>query len=95
MKKSYNQVNLVVRLMKNDAAHVLLDQGLYGEYEQAEGKDPTITCITDPAILAHEMAHFMESLFGLPASLELPEKMEDCVRGVWRAHCKSEAGHNG
>lgn len=92
--KRYDEIILRIRVVKNEFLSSLLDNGVLGQYEQGEAKGPVITCMADPAVLAHELGHFLESLYSFPASCNLPEKLEDATRAVWREHSKSERGHS-
>lgn len=91
MKHSDN-VTITVKIVKNECVGELLDEGVLGMYEQG-AKGITITAMSDPAVVAHELGHFLESLFGIPASCSLAEHLEDTTRAVWREYSHSESGH--
>lgn len=92
MAKKYQEVTIKFRVMENAHAGDLLDTGAWGTFEMKDGV--AIVTVIDAPAAAHELGHFIEHLYSLPASLNTPERLEDVMRAICREYAHSEAGHN-
>lgn len=92
MAKKYQEILIHFRVMENEHAGELLDTGAWGTFEMKKGE--AIVTVIDAPAAAHELGHFIEHLYSLPASLNTPERLEDVMRTICREFAHSEAGHN-
>lgn len=92
MAKKYKEIIIHFRVVANEYAGELLNQGAWGTFEMKKGE--AIVTVIDAPAAAHELGHFIEHLYNLPASLNTPERLEDVMRTICREFAHSEAGHN-
>lgn len=92
MPKKYQEVVIKFRVLENAYAAELLDSGAWGTFEMKKGE--AIVTVIDAPAAAHELGHFIEHLYNLPASLNTPERLEDMMRTICREYAHSQAGHN-
>lgn len=91
MAKKYSEVVIRFRVMKNKSAGDLVESGAWGTFEMKKGE--AIVTVIDAPAAAHELGHFIEHLYSLPAALNTPERLEDTMRTICREHAHSQAGH--
>lgn len=92
MAKKYQEIVIKFRVLNTEHAGDLLETGAWGTFEMKDGT--AIVTVIDAPAAAHELGHFIEHLYSLPASLNTPERLEDVMRTICREYAHSEAGHN-